>query len=203
MYNDTTVENAGQGKRNGTVASSAAAKTASNAAEPEAQAALWDHFFGDWIWRAVECLVDVKGFNPSPRWISTRLGVSVEQAVDALDGLLELGLLKRDQDGGFVRNPEAVKPNIMWPIEQFNKAIESHYIMSNQIRSRMNVSKFNDLYMKDMIIAGSREDVDNCVRKINDAIMELHGSNSSDARDADVYGCSISFVSLTEDNQNA
>jgi hypothetical protein len=57
-------------------------------------------FYGSsWIWRAVECLVQSKDFNPSPRWISERLNISVDKAVDAIEGLQRLDLIRRTESG--------------------------------------------------------------------------------------------------------
>lgn len=52
-------------------------------------------YCGNWIWRALECLVDSKDFNPSPKWISQRLNISIENAVDAIEGLERMGLIVR------------------------------------------------------------------------------------------------------------
>jgi hypothetical protein len=48
-------------------------------------------YLESWIWRAVESLITARDFEPSPRSIAYRLNISVEQAVDALEGLQRLG----------------------------------------------------------------------------------------------------------------
>lgn len=203
MYNDVTVENADKKKGNGTVAASTPASTAATGSyESKEKAELWERFSGDWIWRAVECLVRLKEFNPSPRWISNRLGISVEQAVDAIDGLLALSLIKRDQEGGYVVSDQIDERFKNLEKEKFKDLIESHFIMSNQINSRIKVSKYNDTYMRNLIFAGSRSEVDKCLRKINEAIKELVDSKSADASDAGIYGGTIAFVALQEGGEN-
>lgn len=55
----------------------------------------WEQWLGNWIWRAVQCLVEMKDFNPSPKWIAGRLNVSIEKAVEALEGLERLGCIRK------------------------------------------------------------------------------------------------------------
>lgn len=50
------------------------------------------------IWRGLEALIDSPDFEASPRWISKKLNTSVEKAVDALEGLVRLGILQRTGD---------------------------------------------------------------------------------------------------------
>ena len=53
-------------------------------------------YLQNWIWRAMECLVESPEFDPSPKWAARRLNVSVEKVVDALEGLERLGFVKKD-----------------------------------------------------------------------------------------------------------
>lgn len=50
----------------------------------------------NWIWRAVQCLVDAPDFNSSPKWIATRLNISIEKAVEAAEGVERLGYIRRE-----------------------------------------------------------------------------------------------------------
>lgn len=52
-------------------------------------------FSENWIWRALYCLVESPSFDPSPRWIAAKLDITIEKAVDALEGLQGLGLIER------------------------------------------------------------------------------------------------------------
>lgn len=56
----------------------------------------WEQWLGNWIWRAVQCLTECPSFNPSPKWIAKRLNITVENAVDAMEGLERLGCIVRD-----------------------------------------------------------------------------------------------------------
>lgn len=62
----------------------------------EARAADLQNWAGNWIWRAVQCLVESPDFNASPKWIAGRLNVSIEKAVDAVEGLERLGFILRN-----------------------------------------------------------------------------------------------------------
>lgn len=201
MYNDVNVDNELKKGAPGSASTSASAGVGPYAGKAEAE--LWDRFFGDWIWRAVECLIDIKDFNPSPRWISNRLGISVEQAVDAIDGLLALNRIMRDQEGGYVKNPEAPQGKKTYAEGEFNKLITDYFIMSNQINSRIKVEKYNDVYMNQVIMSGSRKDVDEFVKKIKSAVDELREKGTIEADDIDVFGMTIGVVSLTEAQDEA
>lgn len=52
-------------------------------------------FSQNWIWRAVYCLIDMPTFDPSPRWIASKLDISIEKAFDALEGLQSIGMIER------------------------------------------------------------------------------------------------------------
>ncbi len=53
-------------------------------------------YSGNWIWRALECLIESPDFEYSPKWAAKRLNVTVEKIVDAYEGLDRLGYIKRE-----------------------------------------------------------------------------------------------------------
>lgn len=63
---------------------------------PTPQASDLQSWAGNWIWRAVQCLVQSPDFNASPKWIANRLNISIDKAVDAIEGLERLGFIKRE-----------------------------------------------------------------------------------------------------------
>lgn len=101
-----------------------------------------------WVWRAIEALVLAKDFDPSPRAIATRLNVSVEAAVDALDGLVRLGCIERT-GGTFTRNPQlnAVTPQTTSKEHTLN----AHTNLANQMIAKLN----SDSFYKNQICLGS------------------------------------------------
>lgn len=97
---------------------------------------LIDLFYGNWIWRAVHTLVDHPNFTPSPTWIAEMLSISVAEAVDALEGLIELGLV--------VRNENSYKthmPKMLIPEEKTKKAfsIKCHKQLTQQLIAKSEV----------------------------------------------------------------
>jgi uncharacterized protein (TIGR02147 family) len=54
---------------------------------------------GDWHSVALLDLVTTDGFDPAPRWIARRLGVSEHQVIDSLERLLRLGLIEKTGSG--------------------------------------------------------------------------------------------------------
>ena len=64
-----------------------------------ADRALQLQYIGNWVWRAVAALVDTKDFQPSPKWIAKKLNITLEEVVDAIEGLERLGILGRTKTG--------------------------------------------------------------------------------------------------------
>lgn len=54
----------------------------------------------DWYHFALLELTDIEGFSSDPAWISKRLRISEKETRDAIDRLIEFGLLERTEDGG-------------------------------------------------------------------------------------------------------
>lgn len=198
MYNDISKESI---KTAGAGAKSAKANKATNAYAGASETELLDRYFGDWIWRAVECLVGLKEFNPSPRWIAERLGVTIEQAVDALDGLLELGQIIRDQDGGFVRNTVAadLARDLRGPSDSSKRQkMQDHLLLSTQINSKLCSAKNN--FYSDGFVAANLDFMNRHVSNIRSALMNMY----KEARELpqehvdSVYGISLGVSSLDD-----
>lgn len=94
------------------------------------------NFFGNWIWRAVHAMMDHQDFDSSPLWIAQHLKVSVEDAAEALDGLVLLGLARRTEKGFEARQIQFLVPN---EYMELGSRIEKHAILSQQIVNQMNL----------------------------------------------------------------
>lgn len=57
----------------------------------------------DWYYYAILSLVETKDFNSSPQWIARRLGLTETTAQAAIDRLVKLDLLDRDNNSGKLR----------------------------------------------------------------------------------------------------
>lgn len=88
-----------------------------------------DLFYGNWIWRAVHALIEHPNFNSSPNWIAKTLSISVEEALDALEGLEDLGLITRGEE------TKLRVPQFFVPDEKQTRpyVVEKHRQISQQI----------------------------------------------------------------------
>lgn len=56
----------------------------------------------DWYYFAILSLAETEGFRSDEAWIANRLGIKLREASSAISALLELGLLRRNQEGALV-----------------------------------------------------------------------------------------------------
>lgn len=118
----------------------------SNHESSEQQAEDRRTFHFNWIWRAAQNLVECPDFDPSPKWTAQRIGISVEKAVEALEGLERLGFIRRNGRDLIPR-----RENYAETLETSTseKLLESHAVMSLQINSKLTAeSKFNTSFMR-------------------------------------------------------
>jgi uncharacterized protein (TIGR02147 family) len=57
----------------------------------------------DWYHFAILELTELSYFESTPSWIAGRLGIATELTNEAIDRLIKLGLLKKNEDGKFVQ----------------------------------------------------------------------------------------------------
>jgi len=145
----------------------------------------------NWIWRAVQTLAEAADFNSSPKWISKRLNISIEKAVDALEGLERLGYLERQ--GNIVR---AANSNLQIrhdnsPIDR-ERLLLGHTKLSPIILSKL---KAEDSFTSQFFI-GNKE----LVREFAPKFIKLYEQMNEVGRErglTDVMASEISFVQLT------
>jgi uncharacterized protein (TIGR02147 family) len=77
----------------------------------------------DWQHFALLSLANSKGFKEDPRWISRRLGISVIEARNSLQRLLDLGLLKKSANGEWTVS----EPNIQTAHDQAEAAVRENH----------------------------------------------------------------------------
>jgi uncharacterized protein (TIGR02147 family) len=58
---------------------------------------------GEWYHFAILSLLKTKGFKSDPEWIAERLGISVREAITALDRLERLEMIQKDSSGEWTR----------------------------------------------------------------------------------------------------
>lgn len=94
------------------------------------------HFAGNWIWRAADALVLHPEFQGSPSWLQARLGISLEEAVDALEGLEKLGIIRRE--GGKVNKG---RPQFIVPDDLNSRSVKVQNYVNDAIQ---NVSRLGE-----------------------------------------------------------
>ena len=146
-----------------------------------------------WVWRAIEALVLAKDFDPSPRSIANRLNISIEAAVDALDGLERLGSIYRD-GRNYARN---LNLNLITPENTSkNQILHAHTNITNQMITKLTP----DSFYTNQICLGSIKLVKENLYKISDFLNTL----DQEGRNEDSPGLiSVEFsVSCIENTNN-
>ncbi|MCA9490408.1 MAG: TIGR02147 family protein [Myxococcales bacterium] len=113
--------------------------TARRKAESEAVRDDAVRLFSEWIWGAVWQLSLCEGFDEDPRWIAQMLipQVTENEARDAIEGLVSLGLLER-VDGRLVGVSEDRSTPPELPTAAYNQALVSwHRHHLNNVNDRM------------------------------------------------------------------
>jgi len=87
-------------------------------------------------WWVVYAAFDLPDFQASPLWLASRLNLSVETVIEALEGLTVLGHLKKD---GNVYVPSKGRNFVQLNVTQQKKAdvIEDHSLISRQIINQL------------------------------------------------------------------
>lgn len=154
-------------------------------------AADWEQWLGNWIWRATQCLVELPDFNPSPKWIAKRLNVSIENAVEAIEGLERLGCIAKS---GFsykvVQNWHQLTPQTL----DRNRLLTAQSRIAPQLISKL---KPEDSFTSQFFI-GNKD----LIKKYGPRFMELFKQMNDEGMkmgDKEVITAQISFVQVTAD----
>ena len=148
-------------------------------------------------WWIVYCTFDLPNSVGTSLWIANKLGISVESATEALEGLVILGHLKRS-DKGY----EKLKFDLDIPHANQTKAkrVEDHALVSQQILNHLNESSRGALRFA--TFAANLEIIVEMYEKINQAINEAdEKSKMLDKSKMDnIY--SITFTATNTVNMN-
>ena len=149
-------------------------------------------YCGNWIWRAVECLVESPEFEYSPKWSAKRLNVTVDKIVDAFEGLERLGYIKRDQLSFKKVIPEY---HINQKTFSRDELLATHSRLAPQIISQLQASsKFTTYFM-----LGN----DELVSKYTPEIMKIYRQMHKEGLEkglTQVIASEISFAKLSDNN---
>lgn len=149
---------------------------------------------GNWIWRTVQSLAQSPEFSESPRWIAQQLNISVEKALDAIEGLERLGFMARVE--GKLKVTESWKQ--ITPAEVPRANLLAHFSkLAPQIITRV---KPEDKFTSQFFLA-DEELVAECASKIMQAFKEMN--DEALKRGAkDVYASEIVFAKMTQQGSN-
>jgi len=152
------------------------------------------HFCGNWVWRAVEALVQAKDFNPNPAWVADRLNISVEAAKDALEGLERIGMIEKTESG---YKGSAELENFDGADVDRSDRFEIHNKMKDQISAKLTS---RDSYANAVLLS-SKANMQEFYMKFCNLIEELNNKNMTEGCTSDVYALELSLAKLSRDNK--
>lgn len=151
------------------------------------------HFSGNWVWRAVEALVQSKDFNPDPNWIADRLNISAESAKDALEGLIRIGMVIKE--GNLFKTASDFYSYDATQIDR-SDLFYIHTKIRDQVSLRLNTkdcfSNMIFLANKDLI-AKFYSQFSNLVQELNEEALKTECN--------DVYAFEMSFAKMTREQK--
>ena len=150
----------------------------------------------DWYHYAVFELVEVVGFDPSPRWIAQSLGISVAEARGAVERLLRLGILNQQPNGDLVKAQRFItttgNPFTTSAFRQLQKGI-----LEKACEALENVP-FEERDQSSMTVAIAEQDLpraQDSFRRLRQEIGQLGETTETKER---VYHLSISFYPVSQ-----
>jgi DNA-binding Lrp family transcriptional regulator len=150
------------------------------------------HFCGNWVWRAVEALVQAKDFQSNPAWIADRLNISVEAAKDALEGLERIGMITRTETG-YVNNSEYIFANC----EKLDRS--DMFSIHNKIKDQIDAKITSRDSYANTILLSNKEHVSRFFKKFEAIVEELNKSSSEDANCNEVFSFELSLARITRE----
>lgn len=152
----------------------------------------WNNYFSIWTWRALENLISTKNFNPSLKAIAKRLNIKLDEAVDALEGLEFLKLIKRTPTGGLIRTTNGVDINeLEAPHTEF---LKGHLLLSAEVSSR--VFDFQNIRLENFVVASNRTQIAKFINSYKNLVRELSEQSDSQERD-EVFALVSSFACIS------
>ena len=158
----------------------------------------WVAYCTNWTWRAVECLVDLPDFQPSMKSVSKRLNISLEEAVDAVEGLESLKLIKRTLTGSFVRTARTVVPTDFGV--PLNDVLRGHMHVATELSARI-IDKEN-MRFSNCFFTSNRERLAVALKQIESIMRGLCEDIDPDS-DTEVFALEFSCASLSARPQDS
>lgn len=154
---------------------------------------LQHEYIGNWVWRATASLIDTKDFNPSPKWIAKKLNVTLEEVIDALEGLEKLGIIGRSTNG----YKKLLKYVYFSDRDLDPKSVLSdHVLISTQIMGRLNPANPNvGSFYRTGFVATNQDLAKKYFLKIESVMKEFLMESANCSADA-VYAFTFSGIDV-------
>ena len=151
-------------------------------------------FLGNLTWRAVHAILELPSAESSPLKISKMLDISVEEVMQALEGLTGLGLVKMN-DGKFV----PCQQKFMIPLQNIETAdqIEKHVSVSRQILNTLD-AKDSPIFTKSVMVSNKKL-MNELEDKIKELLLEYDNKAQAEGVENDgVYAITLTGSKLTQ-----
>lgn len=148
-------------------------------------------FCADLDWRTIHALFDHQDFNPSYKWISEKVGCSLEKVANCIEGLITLGVIKRTNEGFDVLKKDVLF-NELGEISTQSR-IEMHALLTQQIAQKREDGIFG--LDRVSLLSSNRELVREFNDKVVEAFAELRKKSLVNKKDG-VYGITMMGTDL-------
>lgn len=150
-----------------------------------------------WLWRSLPCLLEVEGISHDPRHLAFCLSVKVEETLEALDGLHDLGIIKKTGERW-----ERVLKYIYFSDRDINpvQTVTDHLLISGQLQNRL-TPKGNPCFYRTSFVATSNVLLRDFYLRV-EALMAEFIETSNKQTATGVVGLTFSGVSLGGGKQN-
>lgn len=154
-------------------------------------------YLGKWYYAAIREMVALPDFKEDPAWIAGSLKPSITeaQAEAAIEVLLRLGLISRDDEGGFVISEKSLAT-----AEEVNSlAITNfHKTMIQRASEALHLCRGNDRNISSLTVAMSKEKFDQVKQRIHEFRKELRVLLQDCDDPEEVYQINFQLFGLTE-----
>lgn len=155
--------------------------------------------FEEWYYAAVLTLVSCEDFKDEPEWVSQRLNISMAEAKKAWAKLLDLGMLKKNEDGKWQRremHQRYVSKKSTWQKRRFHS---QHLRKANETLQEPPVDEeeFELRLFNGVTVATDKESIRKVRSLFSQSMIEM-ARILSEGKPEEVYQLSIQMNPLTK-----
>tara|TARA_B100001248_G_scaffold259530_1_gene245734 strand:+ start:2739 stop:3293 length:555 start_codon:yes stop_codon:yes gene_type:complete len=147
-----------------------------------------ENFSGMGTWREIHALLEHEDFDPSPKWIARKLGLPINEVVDAMEGLHQLGIVGRDSDGNFYPK----KLQIIMDSEVLSRKViaSNHQLVSQQVLNRFDPES-EDNFFRAGYYMSNRELMEELRDNIKEAFRIFREKSKTAEKRDRLYGVTV------------